>query len=153
MPKESHVLYRYWSVVTAIILPVIVFFVEGTVRAFPDYEVVRAVISVLCIALLVHSWFMQRRFVQSRWRLAFFTLLLWLPALGALWLGLNVIRSYTYDSAADYRLYSTVWYQGLYWKVVELQNTIVLLAKVLGIAAALWTIVDLARWLARRIQA
>jgi hypothetical protein len=153
MAKLSKLLERYWSLATAILLPVIELLTEGLIRLFVDYEVSRAVLSVVCIALLIHSWFMQRRYANSKWRLAFFRLLLSLVALGPVWLGLNVMRSYSYNLAADYERYSTVWYHNLYWYAVEWQDRIVFLAKVMVIAVALWVIVDLVRWLTKRIRA
>jgi len=73
MPKISCLLDRYWSVATAIILTVIVLLTEWVVSV-ADYEVVRSVLSVVCIVLLVHSWFMQRGYERNKRRLAFFTL-------------------------------------------------------------------------------
>jgi hypothetical protein len=153
MMNLSNLLARYWSLATAILLPVIEFLTESLTRPLGDYEVARAVLSVVCIALLVHSWFMQRKYAESKWRLAFFTLLLTLVVLGPVWLGLNAMRFYSYNHAADYERYSTVWYHNLYWYAVEWQDTIVLLAKILGIAVLLWVIVDLVRWLTKRIRA
>jgi hypothetical protein len=150
--KTRPIFERYWSLVVAFILPVIEIVVELK-YAYPDNELTRVTVSVLCLALLIHSWFMQRRYVKNKWRLAFFTLVLSLIALGPLWLGLNVIRFYSYDLGADYQRNSTLWYHNLYWYTVELQDTIILLAKVLGIAVVLWAIVDLARWLVKRIRA
>jgi len=108
-----------------------------------DYEVARAVLSVACIALLVHSWFMQRRYAQRKWRLVFWTLFLSLVALGPLWLGLNVIRAYSYPEnwKTDIALYENICY---------LQDIVEQLAKVLGIAVFLWVLVDFVRWLVKR---
>jgi hypothetical protein len=146
MPKTHPIIDRYWSLAAALLLPVIEFSCEGIIRLFMDYEVARAMLSVACIALLIHSWFMQRKYAKSKWRLAFFTLLLSLIALGPLWLGLNVIRAYSYPEnwKTDVALYENICY---------LQDIVEQLAKVLGIAVVLWTIVDLVRWLAKRIWA
>jgi hypothetical protein len=65
---------------------------------------------VLCVALLIHSWFMQRRFTRTPQRLVLLTLVLCLPALASIWLGLNVIRFYSYapESDANANVYSAV---------------------------------------------
>jgi len=52
---------------------------------------------------------------------SFFLLLL----LGAIWLGLNVIRVRTYDYAADYQRHLGDGRQSIYWYVVKLQGSII----------------------------
>jgi len=143
MPKTHPIFDRYWSLAVALLLPIIEFSCEGLIRLFINYEVPRAVLSVACIVLLVHSWFMQRRYVQRKWRLVFWTLFLSLVALGPLWLGLNVIRAYSYPEnwKTDVALYENICY---------VQDIVEQLAKVLGIVVVLWVIIDLARWLAKR---
>jgi hypothetical protein len=147
MLKLSKLLARYWSLATAILLPLIEVLTEGLIRLFIDYEVSRAILSVVCIALLVHSWFMQRKYAESKWQLAFFTLLLTLVALGPVWLGLNVMRAHFYplNWTTDEIL--------LYTNICDLQDRVIQLAEVLGIAVALWVIVDRVRWLIKRIRA
>ena len=147
MMKLSKLLARYWSLATAILLPVIEFLTEGLLRPLGYYEVARAVLSVVCIALLVHSWFMQRKYAESKWQLAFFTLLLTLVALGPVWLGLNVMRAHFYplNWTTDEIL--------LYTNICDLQDRVIQLTEVLGIAVALWVIVDRVRWLIKRIRA
>lgn len=68
----------------------------------------RAVASVVCLALVMQSWFTQRRYVKSRERLVLVALALSLPALASVWLGLNVLRFYSYDPVSDISVYSTV---------------------------------------------
>ena len=80
---------RYWSLATTLGLPLMVFF-------FLDRDETRAIMSIACMILLIHSWFMQRRYTQNRSHLLFWTVVLFLPMLGATWLGLNVIRADTY---------------------------------------------------------
>jgi len=143
MSNDHPFCLRYWSLAAALLLPIIEFSCEGVIRLFMDYEVARAVLSVACIALLVHSWFMQRRYAQRKWRLVFWTLFLSLVALGPLWLGLNVIRAYSYPEnwKTDIALYENICY---------LQDIVEQLAKVLGIAVFLWVLVDFVRWLVKR---
>lgn len=136
-------LKRYWSLAAALLLPVIEFSCEGIIRLFMDYEVARAVLSAACIVLLIHSWFIQRRYAQRKWRLVYWTLFLSLLSLGPLWLGLNVIRAYSYPEnwKTDIALYENICY---------VQDIVEQLAKVLGIAVVLWVIVDFVRWLVKR---
>jgi hypothetical protein len=146
MARTLGALARYWSLAAVVILPVVEFFTELVTRGFwGSYEIVRAALSIVCIALLVHSWSMQRRYAQDRWRLAFLTLVLCLIALGPVWLGLNVVRYYAHPMN---------WNNWELWqKTCILQYRVEQLAEVLGVAVALWMIVDLVRWLAKRIRA
>ena len=132
---------RYWSLAAAIFLPMIDIVAESALTLGEYDEVLRALVSVLCLTLLVHSWLMQRRFAQSVWRRAFWTVLLSLIALGPFWLGLNVIRYYSYAGEEQYTLYEAV---------VYLQDAVVLLAKAVCLVVLLWGIVDFARWLKRK---
>jgi hypothetical protein len=112
-----------------------------------DYEVVRAALALVCIALLVHSWFRQRKYAKSKLRLAFFTLMLTLVALGPVWLGLNVMRAHYYRLNWDDHEVA-VWSN-----ICSIQYRVEQLARVLGIAVTLWVIVDSVRWLAKRVHA
>lgn len=107
------------------------------------YEVVRAVCSFVCMALLVHSWFKQRSYAESKWRLVFFTLLLGLPGLGYVWLGLNVLRYYAYPM--NWNMWE------LWQNVCFLQYKVEQLAEVLGLLVVAWTIVDVVRWMWKRL--
>jgi hypothetical protein len=109
---------RYWSLLTALALPVLVFF-------FLDFQNARMIVSIISIVLLAHAWHLQMRSSQSTWRLLLWTSLLLLPMLGAIWLGLNVIRGNTYFYAADYQRHLGDYRQNLYWYVVEGQDWIV----------------------------
>jgi hypothetical protein len=144
MSNEHTFIKRYWSLLAAIFLPIVEFPCEGFIRLFADYEVARAVLSVICIALLVHSWFIQRRYVQNRWRLAFFTVFVSFVILGPVWLGLNVLRAHCYPlnwSNHEVTVYSNI---------CELQYRIEQFAKVLGIIIAIWIIGDAIRRLIKR---
>lgn len=141
MPIVRLILDRYWSLAAAILLPVMEIVAESFVRLGEYDEVLRAILSVVCLALLVHSWFTQRKYTSSQWRLGFFTLLLSLVALGPVWLGLNVIRYYSYAGEQQYTLYGVV---------VHLQDVVVWLAETLCAVVSLWVIVDLVRWMKRQ---
>jgi hypothetical protein len=147
MPKARLIFDRYWSLAAALILPVVEFPSEGIFRPFMDYEVVRAALALVCIALLVHSWFRQRKYAKSKLRLAFFTLMLTLVALGPVWLGLNVMRAHYYPLNWDDHEVA-VWSN-----ICSIQYRVEQLARVLGIAVTLWVIVDSVRWLAKRVHA
>ena len=79
--------------------------------------------------LLIHSWSLQKHYTQIRFHLLFWTLILLLPMLGAIWLGLNVIRVYTYNYAVDYSRHIGDFRQILYWNVVKIQDLIVWIAR------------------------
>lgn len=135
---------RYWSLIAALALPTVEVFSEIVIGHFFYYEIVRTVLFVICIALLIHSWFMQRRYTTSKWRLVFFTLLLSLVALGPLWFGMNGMRAHYYPLNWDDHEVA-VWSN-----ICSLQYRIVQFAEVLSIVVVLWLLVDLARWLAKR---
>ena len=135
-----NVLARSWSLAVALVLPVIELSLEPVLS---DRQISRAVLSAVCLSLLTHSWFMQRRFSESNWRLGFLSLLLSVPALGCVWLGLNVIRGNAYPS--DWT------HAELYENVCALQNCVEWVAKLAGIAILLWLIIDAARLSSRRV--
>src|SRR5882762_5684255 len=137
MPTTPVAVTRSWSMGVVFVILGLIFL--GVLPSEPG----RAVASILCLALLVHSWLAQRRHVQTR-QLLFLTLLLSLPALASLWLGLNVIRFYSYapESSAP-----------VYWAMVRSQNVIEWCARALVVAVTLWTVAALGRWLAKSISA
>lgn len=114
---------RYWSLLTALALPVLVFF-------FLDFQNARTLVSIISIVLLAHAWRMQMRGSKNIWRSLLWTSVLLLPMLGAIWLGLNVIRGNTYEFAADYQRHLGDYRQSLFWYVVETQEWIVWTARV-----------------------
>jgi hypothetical protein len=103
----------------------------------------RAVASVVCLALVMQSWFTQRRYVKTRERLVLVALALSLPALASVWLGLNVLRFYSYDPVSDISVYSTV---------VRLQAIIESVAYAIGLVVFFWAIVEISCFLAERIS-
>jgi hypothetical protein len=103
----------------------------------------RAVASVVCLALVMQSWSTQRRYVKSRERLVLVALALSLPALASVWLGLNVLRFYSYDPVWDISVYSTV---------VRLQAIIEGVAYAIGLVVFFWAIVEISCFLAERIS-
>jgi hypothetical protein len=109
---------RYWSLLAALVLPVLVFFIW-------DSENTRFLAAGTSIALLGHSWAVQRRCSQGGWKLLLWTSVLLFPMLTAIWSSLNVIRVNTYDYAADYQHHLGDYRQNLYWQIVETQDWIV----------------------------
>jgi hypothetical protein len=103
----------------------------------------RAVASLVCLGLVIQSWFTQRRYVKSRERLVLVALALSLPALASVWLGLNVLRFYSYDPVSDISVYSVV---------VRLQAIIEGIAYAIGLVVFFWTIVEFSCFLAERIS-
>lgn len=124
---------RYWSLLTALALPVLVFF-------FLDSQNARMLVSITSFVLLAHTWRVQMRGSQSIWRSLLWTSVLLLPMLGAIWLGMNVIRGNTYDYAVDYQRHLGDYRQNLYWYVVEAQDWIVWTARVDMAAILLLTV-------------
>lgn len=109
-------------------------------------EVGHAFISITCLALLIHSWSIQRMHVRSLPRLVLLTLALCLPALASLWLGLNVIGYYSYESAVEHN-------GQLHGVVIYTQDIIFLCFAGLALVVTVWTLFELAHWLAARIKA
>jgi hypothetical protein len=114
---------RYWSLLTALALPVLVFL-------FLDFQNARMLVSIVSGVLLAHAWRMQMRGSKNIWRSLLWTSILLVPMLGAIWLGLNVIRGNTYEFAADYQRHLGDYRQTLFWYVVETQDWIVWTARV-----------------------
>jgi hypothetical protein len=135
---NSAILRRTWSLFAVFIIFGLV--VSGVLSSEPG----RAVASVLCMLLLIQSWIIQRRYARSRERLVLLSLALSLPALAALWLGLNVLRVYSYDPESSAQLYSAV---------LEIQKVVQNLALAVGLVVFFWAIVDLSRFLAGRVSA
>lgn len=126
---------RGWSLI-------VVIGIFGLVIVFRS-EPGRAVASVVWLGLVIQSWFMQRRYVKSRERLILVALALSLPALASVWLGLNVLRFYSYDPVSDISVYSVV---------VRLQAIIEGVAYAIGLVVFFWTIVEISCFLAERIS-
>jgi len=134
---NTPVLARSWSLI--VVFAIFGLVVSGIFSSEPG----RAVASALCMALVIQSWVMQRRYAKNRERLVLLTLALTLPALASLWLGLNVLRFYAYAPESRGRLYSAV---------VRLQDLIQSVAYAIGLVVVFWTIVELSCFLAERIS-
>ena len=137
MWHSSAFLARSWSVVA--VLAIFGLVVSGVLVS----ESARAMASVLCMALLIQSWIMQRRYARTHERLAFLTVALCLPALASIWLGLNLLRFYSYAGDSPTQTYSTV---------LHLQGIILSVAYAVALVVAFWAIVELSCSLAERIS-
>lgn len=141
MPTKSNLVAkpsaftRGWSLI-------VVIGIFGLVIVFRS-EPGRAVASVVCLGLVIQSWLTQRRYVKRRERLILVALALSLPALASVWLGLNVLRFYSYDPVSDISVYSVV---------VRLQAIIEGVAYAIGLVVFFWTIVEISCFLAERIS-
>jgi hypothetical protein len=104
-------LRRYWSLILAFIVPVIEFctdsladepvFFENPARVVVILCVIYAALTFICLGMVIHSWQLQRRFTKNRWRLVFWTHVLFLPALSTVVLGLHKIQISTYDLSIE----------------------------------------------------
>ena len=96
MPSLTQIVRRFGSAIIAVLLPFLALLIEQPIATLLDihFEIVRAVVSVACIVLLIHSGLRQRAYSRDRWEFSFWIALLGVPLLGATWLGLNVIRYY-----------------------------------------------------------
>ncbi len=137
MGHRSAVLTRSWSVV--VVFAIFGLVVSGVLLSEPA----RAVASLLCIALLIQSWIMQRRYARTHERLVFFTVALCLPALASIWLGLNVLRFYSHSGDSPTRTYPTV---------VYLQGIVRGVALAVALVVGFWAVVEFSCSLAQRIS-
>ena len=141
-------LERFWSSgVVILIFGVLVlgteFLEKGATRTAIRSESGHALASVLSIALLIHAWLKQRTYIKTWHGLVLSTLVLGLPALACTWLGLNVIRFYSYAPDAGHNIY---------WFVVQTQDIIVWSGKAVMVIVVLWSIFELAFWLGKRVS-
>jgi hypothetical protein len=137
LSKGAQVLRRGWSML--VLFGVFCLVISGAIRSEPG----RAAAAVLSFGLVVQSWFAQRRYAKSRSTLALLSLILSLPALGSVWLGLNVLRFYSYAPESRAPVYSTA---------VRLQEIIVNCAIAIGIIVFFWSIAEVAKFLGKAIS-
>ena len=104
-------------------------------------EPLRGVISIMCIGLAVYQWTIYRR--GQRFSLPGFVLLT--LTMVSLWLGLNVIRYYTYRRHSM----GILGWHGLVIRTQELLMWPILCAVLI---VTLWAIIDLAHWIAGRVS-
>lgn len=112
MSTARKLLRRYWSLVIASLIPIMDSQIDRVPDPIENQDPSKLVLTLIflygfgvliCSALLVHSWMMQRRFAMNKWRVIFWTHVLLLPALITTGLGLHRIQTYTYELAADFQ--------------------------------------------------
>jgi len=146
MPTSGSFIERFWSIAAAIVIFGLLALSDDLLRsanAISFSEAVRAIGSVCCIFLLVHSWLKQRTSTTTWHGLVYCTLVLLLPTLGAIWLGLNVVRFYSYAPDSVPNMYSIV---------MMVQDVIVWCSAFVGIIAVGWSVFGFACWLGKRLS-
>ena len=133
-PKVSGFL-RYWPLVTIVVALGLV--AKGYVLS----ESLRGVISIACIGLAVYQWTNYR--TRQRFSLAGFVLLT--LTMISVWLGLNVLRAYTYPRHSM---------EILRWHGLVVRAQELLMWPILGavLIVTLWAIINLAHWIAGRVS-
>jgi hypothetical protein len=140
MPIQSSgaaVFRRGWSML--VVFGLFCLIMSGDMRPQPS----RAAVAILSMGLVVESWFAQRRYTKTRTGLALLGLILSLPALGSLWLGLNVVRSYSYAPESRALLFAMV---------VRLQEIVVDCATAIGVIVFFWSTAEVSVFLGKRIS-
>ncbi len=124
---KSRLFSRTWSLL--VLLSLFLLTVTGRLISEPG----RAVVALLSLALVAQCWRAQRRYLRSRSRTVLLALLLSLPALGSIWLGLNVVRVYSYEPDPE---------GSLHLAVIRAQDFVFTCAIVLGLIAIQWSIAE-----------
>ena len=140
MPTESNSVVAFrrgWSML--VVFGIFCLIMSGNIRSQPA----RAAAAVLSLGLVLESWFAQRRYSRTGSGLALLTFILSLPALGSLWLGLNLVRFYSYEPESRASMYSAA---------IRLQEVIVDCATAIGIIVFFWSTAEVAKFLGKRIS-
>lgn len=135
--RDTSLLKRSWSIVALAALFCLVISRTG------NSELFRAIAAAVSLGLVAQFWVVQRPFVKTKRGLALLTVILCLPVLGSLWLGLNVVRFYSYDAGSGGNAYGAV---------VRLQQVIEQSALVTGLVVFYWSVGELASLLGKRIS-
>lgn len=136
MKESSHrVFLLHWPLLVPIAVWVLLF--SGHLAS----EVLREVLAIACIALMLKQWQVYRR-SASGGRFVFLSLVVIGLTLASLWLGLNVVRFYTYDGDGGHGR--------IYGLVVGIQEYLVWTTGALLIIVASWVVLYLAIWFSRK---
>ena len=108
-------------------------------------EIVRAVLAVLCTSLMFYQWLIYRK-TNRGMQLFFLSLVVGGLALSSVWIGLNVVRFYTYDPES-HRLWA--WHM----LIVHIQEIVKWAVVGLAAVAFLCGLLLLARWINERLFA
>ncbi len=107
-------------------------------------EIVRAALAVTCIGLMAFQWAIYRkRFFGAQ--LALLSLIVAWFIVASLWLGLNVVRYYTYNPE-DARTWA--WHTA----VIQIQFPLAWAMVLLVPVVAVWLMFLFARWLSSKIR-
>ena len=108
-------------------------------------EIVRAVLAVFCTALMIYQWLIYRK-TNRGMQLLFLWLVVGGLTLSSIWVGLNVVRFYTYDPESN-RMWA--------WHMLIVQIQEIIKWAVVGLAAIafLCGLLLLARWINERLFA
>ena len=109
MSKAYRILWRYWSVLAAIVLICAAFFTSDGPSRWSAVEL------LLSFALLIYAWLQLRKRAITIKRKAFLALGLCIPWLASIWVALNVIRQHGYvgDNGTASLLTNMVFWQNL----------------------------------------
>jgi hypothetical protein len=105
-------------------------------------DIVRAVLAVGCTGLMIFQWLIYRKTDRGT-QLLFLSLLVRTLGLSSVWLGLNVVRVYTYDTESP-----QIWARHML--IVDVQEIIQWTVVALATVVFLGGLLLLARWLNRR---
>jgi hypothetical protein len=108
-------------------------------------EIVRALLAVGCTGLMIFQWLIYRKTDRGT-QLLFLSLVVTALGLSSVWLGLNVVRFYTYDPESPQ---TWAWHKLIAHVQEIIEWTVVALVSVVF----LWGLLLVARWLNRRFFA
>ncbi len=125
---------QYWPTVAIVVALGLV------AKGYVWLEVLRGMLAIVCIVLAIYQWKILRR--KQRFSLP--GLLLLTLVMASLWMGLSVIRLYTYPTDSLRQLLP------LYGVVVRIQRLLFWSVIASVFVVTIWTIVRISRWLASR---
>jgi hypothetical protein len=124
--------------------PFMVAFVAWLLLLLPTFfqsEIIRAVVALICMALMVVQWLIHRK-ATSGADFAFLSLVVAGFSLINLWLALNVVRFYTYDADSG---------RGVHMTIIRIQDSLVWTIGVLIAVISVWALFAIVRWLGKRM--
>ncbi len=109
----------------------------------PQSEAVRAILALVCIALMLWQWRLYRKSERGA-HFVFLSLLVGGFALASVWLLLNVTRYHTYDGESGR--------SHVHQMVVSTQDRLVWVICALMAVVSVWALFHFARWLSGRLR-
>jgi hypothetical protein len=138
-PRPQHRLIRHWPLLLPPAMWILLF--AGLLRS----EIVRAVLAVVCTGLMIFQWLIYRKTDRGT-QLLLLSLVVTTLGLSSVWLGLNVVRFYTYDPESPQ---TWAWHT----LIAHVQEIIEWVIVALASVVVLWGLLLVARWLNRRFFA